>query len=136
MRNDSSVTGLAAGLLRVVRDEPMLLLGTGSAAGTVLAFLGVDKAVLGMLGALLSALLLLARGVVTPVGKVAETTAAAAREAAVTTAEALTEDTVGAEGALTKTGETIVSLAAGGATHTALKALGVSRKVRAKAVDG
>lgn len=105
---------LAAGLLRVVRDEPVLLLGAGSATGTVLAFLGIDKAVLGMLGALLSALLLLARGVVTPVGKVE----AVATSAAATAVSALDEGTIGAVGDITETAADAITSAVTGTLAT------------------
>lgn len=72
--------------------------------------------------------------VVAPLSKVAETTATAARDAAETTAKALSNETAGAVDTVTETGQTIAAIAGAGAAHAALEALGVPRKVRRKVV--
>lgn len=123
-------------VLALLRAEPALATGFVALLDFMLILSGAPKPLVVVLTGFLTPLLIAVRKVVWPADKVAKAVTDASMEAATATAETLTDETVGVAGALTAAGRTIVSTVGGGAAHAALKAIGVPRNVRAKAVSG
>jgi hypothetical protein len=121
---------LLGGLTRVVLDEPVRILSVATAVGALLAFLGVDSVLLGLIGAILAALLELARRVVTPVGTAADALVQAAVQAAELAVLDLDESDAGAVGEITVNGRAAVETAVADAAATVLDATGLNPKGR------
>lgn len=117
-------------LTNLLKGEPVALGGAITATMTVLVAFGVDEKICAAIGAAAVAWLLVARSMVSPLPTVIKAVENAAKESAGATAEALTEETVGASNRITTTGLEIVGRTSSLAADGALKAIGVSRRAR------
>lgn len=115
---------------RLLKVEPVSLVGLGAAVETLLVLLGADKALLAAIGAVLVAAAAVARQLVAPIPHVVEMVKVAATESANATAESLGEETVGAVGRTTDAGLDVASRVAELAANGVLKDAGVKRKDR------
>lgn len=114
-------------LLAVLKGEPALLAGVGTAVGPVLGLLGVPKATVIVLGALAAAVwAVVVRMLVMPVGKVAGAVQDAALGAASTAVAGLGPETVGEVGELTDTAKSTIASAVNTATTGVLAGVNVA----------
>lgn len=114
-------------LLAVLKGEPALLAGVGTAVGPVLGLFGVPKATVIVLGALAAAVwAVVVRMLVMPVGKVAGAVQDAALGAASTAVAGLGPETVGEVGELTDTAKATIASAVNTATTGVLAGVNVA----------
>lgn len=116
---------------RLIKGEPVALSGIITAAIGLAVTLGADEKIMGALGVLIGAVItFIVRSGVNTVAKTVAVTTAAAHKAAVTTAENLTDETVGAHGTTTGSAVGIVADATQAAVMDTLRDAGFSRKDR------
>lgn len=115
-------------ILGILKNEPAALVGLGSAIETLLILLGVDKALLAAIAAVLTAGMIVVRLLVTPTVQVASTVHAATSIAAAATAAALSPETVGAVGEVKDEVVAQVSDIAKSAATSALSDLGIGKR--------
>jgi hypothetical protein len=114
-------------LLAVLKGEPALLAGVGTAVGPVLGLFGVPKATVIVLGALAAAVwAIVVRMLVMPVGKVAGAVQDAALGAASTAVAGLGPVTVGEVGELTDVAKSTIASAVNTATTGVLAGINIA----------
>lgn len=112
-------------LNRLLRVEPVALLGLGTALQALLVLLGADKALLAAVGAVLVAGTVVVRQLVSPLPTVAAAVLESANTTAKATAENLSEETVGAAGRLPMAAEQVADRTASLVAAATLKSIGV-----------